>query len=224
MMAPIMDQRDAPVQMPNPSPRLLSVGHSNHPPDFFLHLLRQASVAAIVDVRSSPYSRRLPQYNRPQLEAMLNQAGIAYVFLGELLGGRPRDLEVYDSAGRVDYERVRATDSFREGLQELVKVAEEGVPALLCSEEDPLDCHRGLMIAPALAERGIEPFHLRKNGRLESTAEMEERLLMETRIGEAERGGLFPLSEEDRRDLLVEAYRIMARRKAFQIQLRVDEP
>jgi hypothetical protein len=205
------------------SARLLSVGHSNHETEIFLALLRQARVTAIADVRSSPFSRRLPQYNRSELEALLSQHDIVYVFLGDQLGGRPRDLDLYDAEGRVDYERVRATAFFRKGLERLLMGTEEYTVAMLCSEEDPLDCHRGLMIAPALGELNVAPQHLRKDGRLESTSEMEERLLTETRVGEAERGGLFQLSDEDRRAILAEAYRVMARRKAFQIQRGPDE-
>src|SRR5438105_2331658 len=91
------------------SGRLFTVGHSNHEPEALLELLRGAGVTALADVRSSPFSRRLPQFNRPTLEAYLRHNGIAYVFLGGELGGRPASPELYDAAGWADYERVRAT-------------------------------------------------------------------------------------------------------------------
>jgi uncharacterized protein (DUF488 family) len=201
--------------------RLLSVGHSNHDLDAFLALLRGAGVTASADVRSSPFSRRLPQFNRPHLAAALDREGIAYVFLGDHLGGRPEPDELYDAEGRVDYERVRATEVFREGLDRLVRGMDRFVVAMLCGEEDPLDCHRGLMITPALVEWGIFPGHLRGDGRVESTEEMERRLLKETRVGEGEIGGLFDalLTAEDRGGLLADAYRRMARKKAFRRDL-----
>ncbi len=204
-------------KVPATAQRLLSVGHSHHDLDAFLALLRAAGVTAVADVRSSPFSRRLPQFNRPHLTAALDQGGIAYVFLGDYLGGRPEPDELYDAEGRVDYERVRATEVFREGLDRLVHGTDRFVVAMLCGEEDPLDCHRGLMITPALVERGILPGHLRGDGRVESTEEMERRLLTETRVGEGEIGGLFDalLTPEDRRALLAEAYRRMAHKKAF---------
>src|SRR5439155_24000994 len=71
------------------SHRLFTVGHSNLEAEGLLGLLRAAGVTAVADVRSSPYSRRLPQFNRAALEASLRAAGIAYVFLGAELGGRP---------------------------------------------------------------------------------------------------------------------------------------
>src|SRR3954471_13337601 len=95
--------------------RLLSVGYSNHSLEDFLGLLRCAGVTAVADVRSHPASRYNPHTNGPQLAASLRALGITYVFLGDQLGGRPEPRELYDD-GRVNYERVRQTDFFREGL------------------------------------------------------------------------------------------------------------
>jgi uncharacterized protein (DUF488 family) len=195
---------------------LLSVGHSNLDLDHFLDLLQNAGVTAVADVRSSPYSGRLPHFNGPDLERSLRARGIAYVFLGHLLGGRPADPALYDE-GRVDYERVRQTDFFAQGLDRLVKGTEHYTVAMLCSEADPLDCHRCLMITPALVERGLAPLHLHRDGWLETTAEMEERLFAETGR-EAEVTGLFAdqLTEEELHEMRRAAYRDMARRRAFQ--------
>ena len=195
---------------------LFSIGHSNHELGNFLGLLGRAGITALADVRSQPYSRRHPQYNRPDLEAALNQGGIAYVFLGHALGGRPEDPDVYDSEGRVDYERVRKTYLFKQGLEELLAVKEKHT-VMFCAEEDPLDCHRGLMIAPALLELNIPTSHLRGDGSCEAMTEMEERLLAETHVGEGFLDGLFAelITPEDRRELLAKAYRLQSRRKAF---------
>ncbi len=183
--------------------RLFTVGHSNHEPETLLELLRGAGVTAVADVRSSPFSRRLPQFNRPTLEALLRYHGIAYVFLGDQLGGRPALAELYDAEGWADYERVRQTNMFRQGIERVARGLESYTIALLCGEEDPLDCHRGLMIAPALKELGLPPRHIRKTGRLETTAQFEQRLQDATGLG-----NLFPES-------LAEAYRVMNRKKAY---------
>ncbi len=202
--------------------RLLSVGHSNHEIDDFLQLLAGAGVTAVADVRSHPSSQRLPQYNGVELERKLCEHGIAYVFLGDLLGGRPDRPSMYDSEGRVDYWRVRATQEFRQGLDRLTSGLEQHTIAMLCSEEDPLDCHRGLMIAPALAERGASTSHLRGDGQIDSAAEFERRLMAETKVGAGILDGLFAasISTEERYQLLDEAYRRQAQRKAF--RLRTD--
>jgi uncharacterized protein (DUF488 family) len=199
------------------TPRLFSIGHSHHDLAGFLGLLHRAAVTAVADVRSHPSSRRLPQFNRPDLERALQALGMSYLFLGDRLGGRPDDPALYDAEGRVDYERVRATPSFRAGLDTLLQAAGHAPVAMLCSEADPLDCHRGLMITPALVEAGVAPLHLRRDGAVETTAEMEERLLAETGVGAGVLDGLFAaqVTPEERRRLLAEAYRVMARRKAF---------
>lgn len=199
--------------------RLVSVGHSNHDWPAFVALLRRAGVTALADVRSSPYSRRYPDFNREPLAWGLREAGIAYVFLGDLLGGRPGQPSLYDEDGRVNYERVQRTEAFQRGLEQLMCARNGNTVAFLCSEEDPLHCHRGLMIAPALSERGFPPYHLRKDGSLESNEQMERRLLRETGVGVGLLDGLFEatMTEEERRSLLAEAYRCQARRKAYQL-------
>jgi uncharacterized protein (DUF488 family) len=198
--------------------RLFSVGHSNHDLASFLGLLHGAGITVVADVRSSPFSQRLPQFNRPKLERALWEEGLGYVFLGDELGGRPRQLGLYTD-GIADYERMRTTAAFQHGLERLIQVTEEHTVAMLCSEADPLDCHRGLMITPALVERGIAPLHLLKDGTVETTAEMEARLLAETGVGEGLLDGLFAatVTAEERAELLAAAYRLMGRRKAFRL-------
>jgi uncharacterized protein (DUF488 family) len=191
--------------------RLFTVGHSNHQPDVLLGLLRGAGVTAVADVRSSPYSRRLPHFSRGPLEALLRHHGITYVFLGRELGGRPASPDLYGPEGRADYEHIRETEAFQGGVRRLLDGLGRYRIALLCGEEDPLDCHRGLMIAPALKDLGVPPVHIRRDGRLETMAEFEARLLEATK-----QGTLFP-------DGLAEAYARMNKRKAFRLDRDADE-
>jgi hypothetical protein len=121
----------------------------------------------------------------------------------------------------VNYERVRVTTSFQQGIERLINALDQYRVAMLCSEEDPIDCHRGLMIAPALVERGILPAHLRADGSIESTADFEDRLLAETKVGIGILDGLFAsaVTDEERRQYLADAYRVQAERKAFRVRL-----
>src|SRR6202521_5107034 len=111
-----MESKPPPPPTPVSAGRLFSVGHSNQELAQLVALLRQAGVDAVADVRSSPYSRRLPRVKREPLERELKETGIAYVYFGDILGGRPRDRDLYNADGRVDYERVRETADFRRGL------------------------------------------------------------------------------------------------------------
>jgi hypothetical protein len=219
----IMQCVGAEMQMRNESSatRLFSIGHSHHELTDLIRLLQAAGITAVADVRSSPFSQRHPQFNRPGFEAELIGRGISYVYFGDLLGGRPQQPSLYGPDGRVDYERVRAMPFFQKGLKRLIEGLDKFTIAMLCAEEDPLDCHRGLMITPALTQHDIAPLHLRGDGRTETTTEMETRLLAETRVAGGILDGLFAamISNEEHGQLVADAYRAMARRKAFRRRL-----
>ena len=146
---------------------VLTIGHSNHSMDAFLALLKQHGVTAVADVRSAPYSRYTPQFNHDALRDALEAFGIEYVYLGGEIGGRPADRSCYDEEGRVLYERVAETDAFDDGIRSLMHQADQCCVALMCTEKDPLDCHRTLLVSHALASRGVAVRHMLADGSLE---------------------------------------------------------
>lgn len=159
-----------------------TVGHSNHPIERFVDLLVGAGITAVADVRSRPWSRRHPQYNREALARSLKDSGVAYVFLGGELGARSTDPVAWHD-GRVDYERLAAMPSFRSGLDRVEAGAATHRIALMCAEREPLDCHRTVLVSRHLVARGISVMHLLADGGREAHAETERRLLAST--GEA---------------------------------------
>ena len=156
---------------------ILTVGHSNHPLDDFLALLTKHRVAVVADVRSVPWSRFNPHFGREALAAALAARGIDYDHLGRELGGRPDDSACRDEDGRVDYERVAATRRFRDGLARVTSRAAERRVALMCAEKEPLDCHRTLLVAPALDGEGFRVEHVLADGGLESHGAAMDRLM-----------------------------------------------
>ena len=150
---------------PAPPPTVFTIGHSNHSMAQLLELLHRHGVTAVADVRSSPYSRLHPQFDREDLEASLGQNGIAYVFLGKQLGGRSDDPADYEN-GRVRYDRLAAKPAFASGIERLVRGTERHRIALLCAEKEPLDCHRTLLVAPALCALGVAVQHICASGEL----------------------------------------------------------
>jgi uncharacterized protein (DUF488 family) len=185
---------------------LLTIGHSTHTYDRFLELLTGAGVTAVGDVRTSPRSRHSPQFNRETLVAKLRADGIAYSFVGEELGGRPRDRQYYRD-GIADYERMATAAAFRLGLKRVLDGAIKYRIALMCAEQDPLDCHRCLLVARALDEGGARVGHILPDGRILSQAEVEDRLLTLSKRGQDD---LFA----SRKELLAAAYRERARKVA----------
>ena len=155
---------------------VLTIGHSTHALEGFLELLRRHDVTAVADVRSAPYSRFNPQFNRDVFAGALDAEGIRYVYLGNELGGRPGGPECYED-GRIRYDLVRKTKSFRNGLGRVVDGAASHRIALMCVEREPLDCHRTLMVALALDEKGVGVAHIHADGRLEPHGEAMDRLL-----------------------------------------------
>lgn len=144
-----------------------TIGHSNHSLEHFLDLVRRHALTTLVDVRSRPYSRWVPHFQKKPLSRALKDAGIEYLFFGRELGGRPEGEEFYDDKGRVDYARRAQAADFQAGLARLIDLAGSRPAAILCAEEDPGRCHRRLLITPALVERAVSVMHIRRDGRLE---------------------------------------------------------
>jgi len=194
------------------SNNILTIGHSSLELEDFVETLTRRGIQIVCDVRSRPGSFRHPQFNREPLEACLSSAKIRYEFLGEALGGRPSDRRVYRSDGRVDYELRRKAEDFRVGIERILEVSRTQKTVVMCAEEDPLQCHRFLMICPALLERGVEPLHIRRAGVLETQREAEDRLLSQHDCSAFTSDALFS-SERD--SVLQDALRRQAEEFAF---------
>lgn len=155
---------------------VFTIGHSDHSLEAFLALLAQHQVTALADVRSAPYSRRLPQYAKRSLAESLVAAGVAYVYLGEQLGGRP-SARVRSQMRGTGYGAIARTDVFKEGIARIMQGARRHRVAMMCAERDPADCHRALLVGRELAGRGVEMVHLHADGHAENQSAFEARLL-----------------------------------------------
>ena len=155
---------------------LFTIGHSSHGMFDFLRLLRSHGLNALVDVRSHPYSRLHPQFNRKVLAADLRKAKIAYVFLGQELGARRVETACYVD-GRADYGSIAKLPIFQEGLQRVREGIRQYRIALMCAERDPIDCHRVILVCRHLRKEGITLQHIREDGSLETHADLETRLV-----------------------------------------------
>jgi uncharacterized protein (DUF488 family) len=150
-----------------------TIGHSNHDEQTLLDLLKQHGIDVVADVRSQPYSKYTTHFNADQIKAALTGVGVRYVFLGQQVGGRPDGPEFYDADGYVLYDRLAESPLFLEGIQRLEKGIRNYRVALLCSEENPAECHRNLLVGRVLAGRGAELWHIRGDGRLQSQNELD---------------------------------------------------
>jgi uncharacterized protein (DUF488 family) len=161
--------------------KVYTVGHSTHHIETFLALLKSAGITAVVDVRSSPYSRLNPQFGKDSLKQSLAAEKIKYVFLGKELGARSSDSSVYRN-GQVQYEILAETDLFKSGIERVKQGAEKYQVALMCAEKEPLDCHRTILVARKLEEHGICIMHILGSGVVESHQHVMERLVSKLQI------------------------------------------
>ncbi len=187
-----------------------TIGHSNHDSDRFLELLKKHRISAIADVRSSPYSQYTDQFNREILQHTLRSKNIAYVFLGHELGAQRGSLDCYRN-DQVCFDRVAATELFQRGLERLRRGADKYRLAIMCTEKDPITCHRMILVARqvSLHHSDMVIRHIRETGESESHENAETRLLESLNLPID--GGLF----QSRCDLLSIAYEKQGKEIAY---------
>jgi uncharacterized protein (DUF488 family) len=193
-----------------PSFDLCSIGHSNIAFERFVAMLQAAEVSAIADVRSTPASRFCPWFSGKPLAAGLARYGIGYESFGSALGGRPRDPRLF-SDGIADYEAMAGQPEFQTGIAGLSTAAARCRICIMCAEREPLDCHRCLLVARALADRGLTIGHILHDGTIEPHRSTERRLLALSGEGE----DLFATGHDRR---LAAAYRRRARAVAYRVK------
>ncbi|MCV7079578.1 hypothetical protein AWC27_02260 [Mycobacterium szulgai] len=164
---------------------MFTIGHSTHDSSTFLRLLQRNRVTAIADVRSVPMSRHNPQFNKQAIEGTLDAAGIRYVFLGTQLGARTNDPACYVD-GQVQYQRLSHTSEFRNGIELLLRGIKVHRIAIMCSEAEPLDCHRTVLISQVLIHHGLTIEHIHRDGRTESHAMAMHRLMIRFGLHQAD--------------------------------------
>lgn len=140
---------------------IYSIGHGNKSTGDFLSELRSFGITFLMDVRSRPYSKWNPAFNKADLEILMEKNGFRYVFAGDVLGGMPDDRSCYDEEGKVVYDRIRGKTGFKEGLNRLVTANEKQILlAVMCSESKPHECHRSKLIGQELLKLGVSVNHI----------------------------------------------------------------
>lgn len=154
-----------------------TIGHSTNSIEKFLLLLKENKINCIVDVRSSPFSKIAPQYNKDNIKKTLKINNIFYLFLGNELGARYNDINLFEN-GVVSFKKVSITQNFQSGIKRIVEgIKKEFKIALMCSERDPINCHRFGLISHELFKIGINVFHIFDNGIILSNEELEKKLI-----------------------------------------------
>ena len=152
---------------------IYTVGHSNHSAETFVKLLTQAKIEVLVDVRSNPSSSWTSYANPYDLKQILKAEGIRYLYLGDVLGGRPSDPDCYNSqTGKADYQAIQNEEPFQRGINRLLEGLKKYRICVMCAEEDPSSCHRNLLVGESLRREGVQILHIRGNGQIQTDEEL----------------------------------------------------
>lgn len=157
---------------------LYTIGHSRYEFEYFANLLKKFEINYLLDVRSTPYSKYAETFNREQLENSLASEGITYFFMGKFFGARPDNTDLYSKEGYLDFEKTSRSDLFITGMENVKLGLKKGNNiVLMCTEKDPIDCHRAIMVARAFSLEGIDVQHILPDGKLQTQQELNRRLL-----------------------------------------------
>ncbi len=190
---------------------VFTIGHSTHTIIDFIKLLNRYNIPLICDVRSQPYSKYNSQFNRDSVKKALLESKIEYLFLGEELGGRSKNTFCYNDEGKLQYHLLAQEPLFKKGLEKIMAEVKKRSIALMCSEGDPLKCHRTILVCRQLYQKG----HFSKNniqhvlpdGSLQTNTEMEKNLLDKFKI--------VPDMFRNEEECIVEAYSRQAQKIAY---------
>jgi uncharacterized protein (DUF488 family) len=183
--------------------QIYTVGHSTQSIAAFIAVLQNQKVNVVADVRSRPHSTRFPHFSVEPLQASLKAAGIRYVFLGRELGARRDEKECYVS-GQAKYARIAQLPIFARGIDRLLTGAKKYRVALMCAEQDPLTCHRTILVCHELKKHGVSIRHICRDGTVEDHETAEQRLMREE-LGRADQSDLFAASRSPL-EMLEDAY------------------
>lgn len=152
---------------------IYTIGHSNHSPETFVQLLTQAKIEVLMDIRSNPRSPWVSYAKPYDLKQILKAAGIRYLYLGDILGGRPSDPDCYNlQTGKADYQAMQNKESFQGGINRLLEGLRKYRICVMCAEEDPSSCHRNLLVGEGLRRKGTQILHIRGNGQIQTDEEL----------------------------------------------------
>lgn len=151
--------------------RIYTIGHSDLTIETFVELLKKNDIQALVDVRSYPYSKYASQFNKEDFQRSVENNGIEYIYLGNLLGGKPDDLNLHNRLNSIDYDKLEHSQKYTEGIKQLEELAAHRTIAIMCSEGNYKECHRYKLITKTLEKNNIEVMHILPSGKVEHTTQ-----------------------------------------------------
>lgn len=201
-------------------PKLYTIGHSVHSINQFIGLLKKHAIDCVIDVRSTPYSKFTPQYNINEIKTILRNNKMFYIFMGEEFGARRSEKSLYDYNGLLDFERVIKCNLFQLGVERVKNGLDKGYNiALMCTEKDPIDCHRSILVGRAFNDENFDVLNIHEDGSTETQSELKERLL-DFYFPNRNQTSIFDVLEveKDKKELIQESYRLRNKDIAYKLE------
>lgn len=157
---------------------IFTIGHSNYSIDKFLDMLKFFSINCVVDIRGTPYSKYNVQYNKEAIEQKLTSSGYVYIYMAKEFAVQRENRSLYTKDGYADFEKVVEDEDFLKGIERLKIGCAKGYRiALMGAMQDPINCHRCVLLGRALKAAGFNLKHILDDYTLATQEELEERLL-----------------------------------------------
>jgi len=158
---------------------IYTIGHSNLAQKSFIGVLKEFEIQIVIDVRSSPYSKFVPHFNRENIKKTLKENNFRYIFLGDYIGGKPKNKEYYQNE-KVSYDLIAKSEKFKEGIDKVMKLSNENDIVLMCSEENPYNCHRHHLITQRILKQGLKVTHIRKGCKTDKITKIDKKDVQKT--------------------------------------------
>ena len=157
---------------------IFAIGHSNYPYDKLIEMIKKYGIDCVVDIRETPYSKYNTQYNREVLRENLKSSGFTYVYMGHEFGAKRQTKESYNDDGYADFEKVIKEELFLKGIERITKGLQMGYKiVLLGAMQEPIRCHRSIMLGKYLNEKGFDVKYIMHEGNIVNQDYIEENLL-----------------------------------------------
>ncbi|MBW6409561.1 DUF488 domain-containing protein [Clostridium weizhouense] len=157
---------------------IYTIGHSNYSVEKLIDMLRHYNINCVVDIRGIPYSKYNVQFNKEIIKRTLTDKGFTYIYMAKEFAANRIIKTSYNKEGYADFKKVIEEPDFLKGIERLKKGCEKGYKiALLGAMQDPIRCHRSILVGKSLIDNGFNVKHILDNYSIANQDDIEEKLL-----------------------------------------------
>lgn len=197
---------------------IYTIGYTGFTIDGFIETLKLHQINVVIDVRSSPYSERYPDYNKNAIEPKLKENGIYYRNYVSEFGARQENVNFYSEEGCLDFALFAQSEQFLSGVEKIKNSVSKGYNiVLLCAEKEPIQCHRTILVARVFSDLGYKIIHLMPDNQTKTQKQIEQELLNKYFPNRGQMT-LFSTSVMSDEKCLVEAYKIQNKKIGYRLE------